>query len=343
MGTLAAAFSSAIRSIRRLFGGGPIPVSRVPVPDAFDLEDSDTETDPFNTLRSTASRTWRSRQHNPASESSQSSAALDSEPDNGRGYDEDITNVVENGGVGDRDDRMGSGDEVLLISRDGEDFSLEGSVISVPSNRRPIEADRRSIEVVPPTPTLSSKQPFFQGAYHTRSASTPHLSTLAGDGSPIRPFSPSTNDLSSTRFRRPPGSPLISPKPILARLAASSKLPLSHPPDSALGTHHYTAATPPADSSGSSFHRSPDKGVSLASSSSPTPEPRSRRSPTDCSSPLSPPLQNYAPSLAGRSRPDLPYVPPGSVSTSPFHASDPQNLIPSAVRGAGYNPFQHAQ
>jgi hypothetical protein len=175
MGALAAAFSSAIRSIRRLFGGGPIPVSRVPVPDAFDLEDSDTETDPFNTLRSTASRAWRNQHstlaqnsssvtdrnhptHNPASESSQSSAALDSEPDNGRGYDEDIANVVENGGVGDRDDRMRSGDEVLLISRDGEDFSLEGSVISCPSNKRPIEADRRSIEVVPPTPTLGSKQ-----------------------------------------------------------------------------------------------------------------------------------------------------------------------------------------
>jgi hypothetical protein len=161
----------------------------------------------------------------------------------------------------------------------------------------------------------------------------------------MRPFSPSTNDLSSTRFRRPPGLPLISPKPILARLAASSKFPLSHHPDAARGTHHhYTAATPPADSSGSSFHRSPEKGASL--SSSPTPESRSRRLPADCSPPpLSPPppLQNYAPSLAGRSRPDLPYVPPGSVSSSPIHASDPQNLIPSAVRGAGYNPFQHAR
>src|SRR5258708_32289293 len=58
MGILTPAFSKGIRSIRRLFGWGPVEVSRVPVPDTFDLdlEDPVTKADPFAMPRSTSSR-----------------------------------------------------------------------------------------------------------------------------------------------------------------------------------------------------------------------------------------------------------------------------------------------
>jgi hypothetical protein len=92
---------------------------------------------------------------------------LDTEFDNGRGQERDAANVL---GDGDSEDGHDTGtgieDEVMLISRNGEDFSLTGSVISVPVGS--VEADRRSIEVVPPTPTAGHKVSKVPTAVTTR-------------------------------------------------------------------------------------------------------------------------------------------------------------------------------
>lgn len=174
-GILTPAFTNAVRSIQRLLGVGPIRVSQVPAPDIFDLEqDCDTETDAADTLRSTSSRAWRNgllnlgrsscsiaerippRNH-AASESSQGSAAPDPELDDGRGHDP--SNVVGDSVFDDQDAAGGNEDEVMLISRNGQDFdfSMTGSVISEPIGKSSMESDRRSIEVVPPTPTAGAK------------------------------------------------------------------------------------------------------------------------------------------------------------------------------------------
>ena len=365
------AFSNAIRSIRRLFGGGPIPVSRAPASEAFDLEDSDTETDPMDTLRTSSSRSWRNGRttpgpnsapvmdrttstHNLTSEASRSFAALDSTLDSGRGRDEDAANSDRDGGVDDHD-QMDIGSEVMLISRNGRDFSLKSSS-SVLYGSGPVEADQESVDVVPPTPQSNQVsftnpyvhgdshatrdrsifQPFGQGVYHARSASTPHLHSFFPDASLTRSFSPSTSDLPNFRFHRP-DLPLISPKPIPVRPSASSNLPLLRE-GGALGAHYYTAATPPEGSVGPSFYRS-----KMATALSLSPDAREYRVPADSSPPVSPQLQNYTPSFLGRPHPNSPYVLPRSVPSSPVQASDPQNLIPSVVRGAGYNPFHHAR
>jgi len=148
-----------------------------------------------------------------------------------------------------------------------------------------------------------------------------------------RSLSPSTHDLSNPRVHPHPQLPLASPRPILARRPVHINLqPLR---EGTPGAHYYTAATPP---------------VEAPSIFSFSPSARSRRmaAAADYSPPLSPPphiqdLQDYTPSLAGRSRPGSPYILPGSVPSSPMFASHPQNLIPSAVRSAGYNPFQHTR
>jgi hypothetical protein len=156
--------------------------------------------------------------------------------------------------------------------------------------------------------------------------------------SAIRPFSPSTHDLSDPRRHHfPEEAPLASPTPIAARRAALINLqPLREGPH---GMHYYTAAMPPVGAGLTPPH---------IPRWSPSP-PRVGRIPAplvpaaDYSPPVSPILQNYAPSFPGRAHPRSRYVPPGEVPSSPIHAGDPQNLIPSAVRGAGYNPFQHAR
>jgi hypothetical protein len=167
MGVLTPTFSKAIRSIRRLFGWGPIPVSRLPVPNTLDLEDPVTETDTLksDTLKSNESRSWglptlgrnpasmvdsMPSMHNLVNKASWSSAALDSVLDNDRGNYEDTGKVFEDGGANDHDYGIAP---VMLISRDGEDFSLSGSMVSVPIGRMSVEVDRGSIEVVPPSPS----------------------------------------------------------------------------------------------------------------------------------------------------------------------------------------------
>jgi hypothetical protein len=169
------AFSNAVRSIQKLLGV-PVRVSRVPLSNDFDLEeDGDIETEHSDTLRSCPSTVRRNglpstfgrssssvtdrapfRYPHPGSETSQSSAILDAEFDIGLG---DATNVIVDGGSDDHDTGNDRGDEVMLISRNGEDFSMTSSVISmsVGSSSGEAESDRRSIEVVPPTPTAGSK------------------------------------------------------------------------------------------------------------------------------------------------------------------------------------------
>jgi hypothetical protein len=174
MGVLTPAFLRGISSIRRLFGWGPIKVSRVPVSDTFDLEDPVTEADPFDTP-STSSRSRRNgplpdgrnsgstldrlpSPHDLINKPSWSSAALESVLVNGQENYEDTGNVFEDDGANDHDYGMDDGNRVMLISRNGEDFSLSGSTISRPISRISNEVDRRSIEVVPPSPSTTRKQ-----------------------------------------------------------------------------------------------------------------------------------------------------------------------------------------
>jgi len=203
MGVLTPAFSKGIRSMQRLFGWGPIKVSRVPVPDTFDLEDPVTKADPFDTPRSASSRSWRNgpptvgrnsgstldripSPHLVINKPSWSSAALESVLDNGQENDEGTGNVFEDDGANDPDHGTNAGNRVMLISRDGEDFSLTGSMISVPLGRRSIEVDRRSIEVVPPTPIIINKQPFRKSPRLATSASTPLLCPPPSENRPHR-------------------------------------------------------------------------------------------------------------------------------------------------------------
>ena len=169
------------------------------------------------------------------------------------------------------------------------------------------------------------------GAYHARSASTPHLHSLS-DSPLLHSFSPSTGDLSS--LRRPPLSPLS--------VSGNRSRPIGG--KDAIRAHHYTAATPPTDPGEKQSHRPADTAPTLSLHTSPN--QRTFRARGAYSPPLSPHLQNYMPSFPGRSPPGSPYALPhlpNSVPSSPISASDPQYLIPPAVRGAGYNPYQHAR
>ena len=169
-GMVTPSITTAIRSIRRLFGRGPIPVSRVPVPDTFDIESSDSETDPFDTLRTNASRTKRRPFTNPKqsatsgsdrgassytlthnSDGTRDSPTLDVDLDD-PGFDQGVVNGV-GGGYG-ADDHDINGDCVMLITRNGHDFSSGSTPVSLRGSIT--DADRRSIEVVPPTPTQVS-------------------------------------------------------------------------------------------------------------------------------------------------------------------------------------------
>jgi hypothetical protein len=166
--------SAVIRSIQRLFGRGPIPVSRVPISDSFDIEDSDPEMDPFDTLRSNASSS-RARRNFPSttvgrgrnstadreaplqnifqpSEAPRYSTILEPEFDDPH----DTAKLMGDGGEHNHDTETTTRDGVMLISRNGQDFSLTGSMVSRVSrvSRTPVERDRRSTEVVPPTPTF---------------------------------------------------------------------------------------------------------------------------------------------------------------------------------------------
>lgn len=319
--------TTAIRSIRRLFGRGPIPVSRAPMSDTFDLESSDSETDRFDTLRSNASRaklrpfakqTVASGSERGASsytlthqsDGTRDSQALDGElDDSDQTLDQGVVSGV-GGGYG-ADDHDNTGDCVMLITRNGEDFSSGSTSISLRS--RLAEADQSSIEVVPPTPTV----PFRVGAYHSRSASTPHLHSPS-DSPLLHSFSPSTGDLSSPRI--PPSQSRYRSRP-------NGKDPIR-------AYHHFTEAAAPTKPVAA------DTAPPLTLSLHAPPKQRSRGA---HSPPLSPHLQNYMPSFPGRSPPGSPYALPNSVPSSPISASDLRNLIPPAVRGAGYNPFQHGR
>lgn len=354
-GMVTPAITTVIRSIRRLLGRGPIPVSRVPVPEAFDIESSDSETDPFDTIRSNASKARRGPFTNPRqnaasgsdrtassftlthpSDGMRDSPTLDVELDSDRGL---YQSVAVGGGNG-ADDHDSAGDSVMLISRNGQDFSSGGTLISLRGDRNTVEIDRRSTEVVPPTPTLD-RRPFRARAYHARSASTPHLHTPSSDAALAHSFSPSTGDLSSRGAQH---LPRLAPPPPLSVQSASGNRSRPSGKD-ALRSHHYTSATAPTvPAVEKQSYRSPGTAPTLTLSLHTSSDQRAHHTRGAYSPPpLSPRLQHYMPSFPGRSPPGSPYALPNSVPSSPMSASDPQNLIPSAVRSAGYNPFQHAR
>ncbi|KAH9047767.1 hypothetical protein EDB84DRAFT_1460123, partial [Lactarius hengduanensis] len=297
-GMVTPAITTAVRSIRRLFGRGPIPVSRVAVPEAFDIESSDSETDPFDTLRSKTRRgPFTNLRQNVASGSDRGASSYtlthpsegtresDADLESDRGLDHGVANGA--GGGNGADDHDNAGDHVMVI---GQNFSSGGSLISLRrGDGSPVEADQSSIEVVPPTPTLDNR-PFRAGAYHARSASTPHLPSPSSD-TPISPsFSPSSDDLPSR------GAPPAATHPI--------------PITDALRTY-YTSAAPPTRPAEKQSHNPSE--VALAPTLSlriGSPVQRTRRK-------------------RGRSPPGSPYALPNSVPSSPISASDPQNLIPS--------------
>ena len=174
LGVMTPAFLKGVSSIRRLFGYGPVKVSRVPVPDTFDLEDPVTNADPFDSPStssgsrrngpSTDGRNSRSTldripsPHDLLNKPSWSSAALENVLVNGQENCEDSGNVFEDDGANDHDYGMNDDNGVMLISRNGENFSLSGSTVSLPISRWSNEVDRRSIEVVPPSPSTNRKQ-----------------------------------------------------------------------------------------------------------------------------------------------------------------------------------------
>ena len=182
VGMVTPAITTAIRSIQRLFGRGPVPVSRGPAPETFDLESSDSETDPFDTLRSNSSRAklnpFANSKQNAASGSDRGASSytlshpsdgtrdspiLDAELDGDRGLDQGVVNGV--GGGNAIDDHDSAGDFVILITRNGEDFSSSGgTLISMRGDRRAAEVDQSSIEVTPPTPTLNHRVSTFDTA-----------------------------------------------------------------------------------------------------------------------------------------------------------------------------------
>ncbi|KAH8995667.1 hypothetical protein EDB92DRAFT_1814550 [Lactarius akahatsu] len=346
-GMVTPAITTAVRSIRRLFGRGPIPVSRVAVPEAFDIESSDSETDPFDTLRSKTRRgPFANLRQNVASgsdrgassytlthpsEGTRDSSTLDADLESDRGLDHGVANGA--GGGNGADDHDNAGDHVMVI---GQNFSSGGSLISLRrGDGRPVEADQSSIEVVPPTPTLDSR-PFRAGAYHARSASTPHLPSPSSSSTPISPsFSPSTDDLPSRGAPPPPPTPFLLQSASGIRARPSGK--------DALRTYYTSAAPPTRPAEKQSHNPSEVATAPTLSLRIGSPVQRTRRKRGAHSPPLSPQLQNYMPSFPGRSPPGSPYALPNSVPSSPISASDPQNLIPSAVRGAGYNPFQHGR
>ena len=370
-GILTTAFSKVIHSIRRLFGWGPVRVSRVPVSDTFDLEDPATETDTFRSNASFLRNGFPSlgrnsastvdgipSTHNLANKTSWSSAALEPMLDNGRENNEGTGNVFEVGGAEDHDNGMDARNGVMLISRNGEDFSMSGSMVSAPFGKRSVEVDRRSTEVVPPTPTINrqmkrsqqhdprathdhlTQQPFLQSPSIPRSASTPALCPPSSEKSLTRHFAPSTNNLSNPIVHPLPKLPTISPPHAPVQPTASSSMQRAR--EDGPGVYHYTTVTPPLDSAGPSSYRPPKKA--------PTPplppdahSLYSHLGTGGYSSSTSLDLQNYIPSFLGRSPPRSPYLLPSPVPSSQVHASDLQNLIPPAVRGAGYNPFQHSQ
>lgn len=370
MGVLTPAFSKAIHSIRRLFRWGPIQVSHVPVPDTFDLEDPVTETDTLksDTLRSNESKSWGlptlgrnpglmmdriPSMHDLVNKTSWSSAALDSVLDDDRGNYEDIGKNFEDGGANDHDYGMDAQHRVMLISRNGEDFSVEGSPIS---RKTSIEVDRRSTEVVPPTPTIRKQvngsqqydpratrdhltsRPFHRRPSLARSVSSPDLCPSSSERSLVRPFTSSTNNLPDLCAQPLPKPPFKSPTPFSTRPTPLSSVYPSR--EDAPGVHYRMTGTPPA---GLNAYLSPEMGSTLTFPL--PPDTHSRFIPAGYSpSPSpSPDLQSYIPTFLRRSPPGSLYPLPSPAPSSMIHASDLQNLIPSAVRGAGYNPFRHAR
>jgi hypothetical protein len=133
----------------------------------------------------------------------------------------------------------------------------------------------------------------------------------------------------------------MSPTHFSMQPAASSGVQPSR--EDAPGIHLFTTATPPIDYG--SVRSSPYGSPNMASTRALSPNTYSRLSPTGYSPSASPDLQNYIPSSPGRSPPGSTYYLPPSPVPVPrrINSTDPQNLIPPAVRGAGYNPYQHAR
>jgi hypothetical protein len=163
--------STALRSIQRLFGRGPIPVSHVPISEAFVIEEFDPGVDPFGTLRSNASP--QAGRNGPSSvgrnssnevyETSTQDLSQPSEatlrrdsatPESKLDDDRDAAKLVGDSGVDGHDSETVTRNSVMLISRNGRDFSLasSSSVVSVPGGMFPLEMDCNSIEAAPPTP-----------------------------------------------------------------------------------------------------------------------------------------------------------------------------------------------
>lgn len=122
--------------------------------------------------------------------------------------------------------------------------------------------------------------------------------------------------------------------------AASSNVQPSH--KNAPSIHLFTTAAPPIDRD--PVGSSPYGPTNMASTRTLAANTYSRLTPTGHSPSASPDLKTYILTSPGRSPPSSTrYLPRPVPVPRRGNALDPQNLIPSAVRGAGYNPYQHAR
>ncbi|KAI0041296.1 hypothetical protein FA95DRAFT_1611119 [Auriscalpium vulgare] len=265
---------------------------------------------------------------------------------------------------------VATGDSVLVISRD--------MINAAPSPTT--TTDRRSLEVVPPTPRETSSS-----GYHERSPHTPLP--------PIPRFNKSETSLypdEKARYRTKRPSPLPEipaledtlPRPETSALppppSKEPPAPIIFPPPPPPLSHQnsrprekqpLTTPSPPFEkpippNTAYTFAAPPPLSTRTKSSPATTPQHTPHHSPNNSGSrprpayspgynpngvtstnPYSPPAMTVATAATSPSHsPEFrgSYFPPPPISSPGIRASDPQNLIPAAVRRAGYNPY-HAR
>ncbi|KAI0266671.1 hypothetical protein BC834DRAFT_108119 [Gloeopeniophorella convolvens] len=275
-GMVTRVFQAVFRSLRGLFGKGPVQVSHRSDPDSFDIEDSDSEIDPFDTLRT---RSSKSRGIGIANYGTNGASAADliasthnffrpgevtrprgspDPTDDHHEYD-DFLGGIQDPSLDGHSSGMATGDSVLLISRNGRDFSIRGSIAtsrqSTLIGRPVLEEDRRSMDVVPPTPTKSGQ---VSTAYLPAALCEIHASRVLNGSGPVAttpgaPRPPSSSPLLPKSLRHTPASLLRNASPATARIAhprcpryRRSRLRCKRPPQRARRTRlpHTATACP---------------------------------------------------------------------------------------------------
>ncbi|KAI0066179.1 hypothetical protein BV25DRAFT_1912960 [Artomyces pyxidatus] len=285
------------------------------------------------------------------------------------GYSADVESSQE------EEQGVATGDSVLLITR-------ARAIMEAEESRR-TAVDRRSLEVVPPTPRDGNDD-----SYHSRysNPTMPPLPSL-----PQATFVPPPRRVSEKekapkyRTRPPPALPRLPPSdpnlPSHENTPPSSKSSQEGTPSSSnlsgqpkkresprspFTTARRLHLSPSVDSLSLYLPRPPKNSAAtpVPQMYRSTPPPRSISTPRTAYTsgpppnafsapfynPHSPPTSFSAPFHSPHS-PTTPYTPsfspefrnPHSPPNTSVDPSDPQLLFPASVRGAGYNPFQHSR